>query len=116
MAVAVVYYNDIPVGAVSSRIEKGRGPEEACVYVMTMGVLAVRISLPIIHSYRSALCPSISFPMCVRFISVVVESTRTIVRVVGAGTMSRDDQPRMSGLGVIKPSYLISNPILITNS
>ncbi|KAF8606184.1 N-acetyltransferase NAT13, partial [Ceratobasidium sp. AG-I] len=41
----LIYYNDIPVGAVCSRIEKGRGPEEACVYVMTMGVLAPYRSL-----------------------------------------------------------------------
>jgi hypothetical protein len=38
-----VYYNDIPVGAVCSRIEKGQRPGEACVYIMTMGVLAVRV-------------------------------------------------------------------------
>ncbi|KAG8733795.1 hypothetical protein FRC11_002245 [Ceratobasidium sp. 423] len=35
-----VYYNDVPVGAVCSRIERGQRPGEACVYIMTMGVLA----------------------------------------------------------------------------
>ncbi|CAE6349599.1 unnamed protein product [Rhizoctonia solani] len=36
----LIYYNDVPVGAVCSRIERGRLPGEACVYIMTMGVLA----------------------------------------------------------------------------
>ncbi|KAJ1305747.1 hypothetical protein OPQ81_010479 [Rhizoctonia solani] len=36
----LIYYNDIPVGAVCSRIERGQRPGEACVYIMTMGVLA----------------------------------------------------------------------------
>ncbi|QRW24241.1 GNAT family acetyltransferase [Rhizoctonia solani] len=36
----LIYYNDVPVGAVCSRIERGRMPGEACVYIMTMGVLA----------------------------------------------------------------------------
>ncbi|KAG8712436.1 hypothetical protein FRC09_019880, partial [Ceratobasidium sp. 395] len=39
------YYNDIPVGAVCSRIEKGQRSDEACVYIMTMGVLAPYRSL-----------------------------------------------------------------------
>ncbi|KAG9092017.1 hypothetical protein FS749_016064 [Ceratobasidium sp. UAMH 11750] len=41
----LIYYNDIPVGAVCSRIEKGQRPDEACVYIMTMGVLAPYRSL-----------------------------------------------------------------------
>ncbi|KEP49961.1 GNAT family acetyltransferase [Rhizoctonia solani 123E] len=36
----LIYYNDVPVGAVCSRIERGQRPGEACVYIMTMGVLA----------------------------------------------------------------------------
>lgn len=50
----LVYYNDIPVGAVCSRIERGQRPGEACVYIMTMGVLAVRI----FHYYYLFLCPT----------------------------------------------------------
>ncbi|KAG9121327.1 hypothetical protein FRC07_002747 [Ceratobasidium sp. 392] len=41
----LIYYNDIPVGAVCSRIEKGQRSDEACVYIMTMGVLAPYRSL-----------------------------------------------------------------------
>ncbi|KDN47221.1 hypothetical protein RSAG8_03700, partial [Rhizoctonia solani AG-8 WAC10335] len=36
----LIYYNDVPVGAVCSRVEKGQRQGEACVYIMTMGVLA----------------------------------------------------------------------------
>ena len=37
-----VYFNDIPVGTTCSRIEKGSQDGEAKLYMMTMGVLAVR--------------------------------------------------------------------------
>ncbi|ELU37113.1 acetyltransferase (GNAT) family domain-containing protein [Rhizoctonia solani AG-1 IA] len=50
------YYNDVPVGAVCSRIERGRMPGEACVYIMTMGVLAVRIFLYL--DFLERLCDS----------------------------------------------------------
>lgn len=42
---APVYYNDIPVGQICGRIEKpASGNEGAKLYLMTMGVLAVRVS------------------------------------------------------------------------
>lgn len=37
-----VYCNDIPVGAVCSRIETNDATKEAKLYIMTMGILAVR--------------------------------------------------------------------------
>ena len=36
-----VYYNDIPVGTICARLEKGKTDQEAKLYIMTMGVLAV---------------------------------------------------------------------------
>lgn len=37
-----VYYNDIPVGTVCARLEKGTKEGEQRLYIMTMGILAVR--------------------------------------------------------------------------
>jgi len=37
-----VYYNDIPVGTVCARLEKGTKEGEHRLYIMTMGILAVR--------------------------------------------------------------------------
>ena len=42
-----VYYNDIPVGTVCARLEKGAREGEQRLYLMTMGILAVRYLAPI---------------------------------------------------------------------
>ena len=42
-----VYYNDIPVGTVCARLEKGMKEGEQRLYLMTMGILAVRCLAPI---------------------------------------------------------------------
>ena len=39
----VVYYNDIPVGTICARIEKGEQENQRRLYLMTMGILAVRL-------------------------------------------------------------------------
>jgi hypothetical protein len=45
-----VYYNDIPVGTVCARLEKGTKEEEQRLYLMTMGILAVRSSAALFYS------------------------------------------------------------------
>lgn len=48
-----VYYNDIPVGTVCARLEKGAKEGEQRLYLMTMGILAVRCLQPIALSSLS---------------------------------------------------------------
>lgn len=122
----LVYYNDIPVGAVCSRIEKGRGPEEASVYIMTMGVLAVRISFfRFSHSYLPpfalrSVCVSVSICYTSK---VHEELCVSLARWKDA--MSSDDDPpnerassnRLSSIlyPIISMISMISNYILETN-
>ena len=43
LTIKIVYFNDIPVGAVCSRIETNDSTKESRLYIMTMGILAVRV-------------------------------------------------------------------------
>jgi hypothetical protein len=51
-----VYFNDVPVGTICCRMEKGDHEGEAKLYLMTMGILAVIVTDPVAHPPAWLMC------------------------------------------------------------
>ena len=59
VSLGLVYFNDVPVGTICCRVEKGDHEGEGKLYLMTMGILAVIVIHPILSFPGVAHCRDI---------------------------------------------------------
>lgn len=102
----IVYFNDIPVGNFTCRLEsecKGR----ASLYLMTMGILAVRLRLWAVHSSPPAYRNDASFLSSLSALSVArrgFSSNENVTRL-GHSIAISEDQPHIPSCSGVKHGW-----------